>query len=121
MKRRVLLTIIIIIELVVIASCTSRIITIIRAKNRISEFKIQRDLLHNELTTKQKNFEYVLTDTYVEKIAREKLGYAREGDVVYILPADKKRTATLPEILLSDEKRDSLRFGYVESWWRLFF
>lgn len=121
MKRRLLLIGIIIIELLITFNCITRVISIIQAQSRISEFKVQRDILAKQYAEKKSRYEFVRTDTYTEKIAREKLGYAREGDYVYIIPEDKQRTAPLPEISLGESRKNGFVFGEVGNWWNLFF
>ena len=121
MKRRFLLISIIIIELLITFNCISRVISIIQAQSRISEFKTQRDILAKEYGAKKEQYEFVRTDTCIEKIAREKLGYAREGDVVYIVPSDKRIAVDLPSVSLGEPERTGIAVGEVGNWWKLFF
>ncbi|MDQ3098378.1 MAG: septum formation initiator family protein [bacterium] len=121
MKQRILLIIIIIIELFVIFSCLSRVFSILHSQNRIAEFKIQRDVLNKELAKKQELYDFVRTDTYIEKIAREKLGYAREGDIVYIVPTGKQQQVELPQIAFQGESSGIFMLGEVGGWWKVFF
>ncbi len=121
MKRRLLLIGIIIIELLITFNCVTRVISIIQAQSRISEFKLQRDILARQYAEKRNQYDFVRTDTYTEKIAREKLGYAREGDFVYIIPENKQPKASLPEIDLGEPKKRGFVLGEVGNWWKLFF
>jgi cell division protein FtsB len=121
MKHRLLLVSIIIIELFIVISCISRVFSILHAQTRISEFKIQRDLLTKQLAEKQELYDFVRTDTYIEKISREKLGYAREGDVVYIVPEGKQRRVELSKIAFEGEHSNEFAFGESGGWWNLFF
>jgi cell division protein FtsB len=121
MKHRLLLATIVTIELFIIFSCISRIFSILHSQTRISEFKIQRDLLNKKLAEKQELYDFVRTDTYIEKIAREKLGYAREGDIVYIVPDGKQIKVNLPQIAFKGEDSAGFVFGEVGGWWRVFF
>ncbi len=121
MRRTFWLISIVIIELFVIFNCISRIVAILQSQKRIAEFKIQRDILAKRYEEKQAQFEFVKTDTYAEKIAREKLGFAREGDVVYIVPPAKEKPVTLPEIEVDESSHGGFVFGEVGNWWKLFF
>ncbi len=121
MNRRFLLIVIVIIEIVIVFNCISRVFSILQSQSRISEFKIQNDLLAQELAEKKADFEFVRTDTYVEKIAREKLGYAREGDIVYIVPKGKQQKVELPQIAFQGESREGIRLGELGGWWKVFF
>lgn len=60
--------------------------------------------------------EYVKSDTFVEKEVRDKLGMAREGETVYILPEN------LGQVQEADEaKSEDLKMPNWQKWWRLFF
>lgn len=49
------------------------------AEERVAQLRLKNDDL-------QKKFEEVQSPAYLEKMAREKLGLAKEGEVVVILP-----------------------------------
>ncbi len=121
MRRRVLLLIIVIIELIVTFNCGSRIIYILQAHRRISEFKIQRDLLAKKYESQLVAYQFIRTDTYIEKIARSKLGFAREGDYVYIIPAGKELKEELPKISFQSDNLSGSGYGEIIKWWKLFF
>lgn len=71
--------------------------------------------LHDKLINKLYEVE---SPTHIEKTAREKLGYVREGETVVIMPnPTNSMTSDTPQTI--DEK--DVRIQNWKKWWRLFF
>lgn len=79
-----------VVTLAVLAICAICLCNSIVLKNRISEnAAIEADLtaqIEAQLVLEedlQKESEYILTDEYIEQIAREKLGLVRKGEIIF--------------------------------------
>jgi cell division protein FtsB len=121
MKRRILLSFFIILELILSYNFISRIFYILNTQKHIDTERIQRDVLKERYETRLSEYSYVKTDTYVEEIARIKLGLSKPGDYVYILPTDKNFTVSLPDIALANGESTERASGEVMNWYALFF
>lgn len=63
---------------------------------------------------------YYGTDTYQEKLLREKLGYQKEGERVYALPrTDPEREKLIEEQKKYQEQED--KKPNIVKWWEFFF
>jgi cell division protein FtsB len=63
---------------------------------------------------------YYSTDTYQEKLLREKLGYQKEGERVYALPrVDPEREKLIKEQQQYQEQED--KKPNILKWWEFFF
>lgn len=115
-SSRLVLTIIFIFGLYLIVSFGRDLWVLYQKTGEIAKSELKRENLRKENEILQKQFEYVKSSGFVEKEAREKLGLAREGETVIILPENLKEKI---ELLAPQEKEKSL--SNWEKWWRLFF
>jgi cell division protein FtsB len=80
------------------------------AQTRLSEVEQENIKLKGELA-------YTKTDDFVEKEAREKLGYGNEGEVILILPENSEVGKMSSEELESQENRNMPKW---KKWWKLY-
>ena len=110
LKKKLVNLIILILGFYLIVNLTRSIFELVRAGDKIKEAQervAQLQLKNDEL---KKKFSEVQSPAYLEKIAREKLGLAKEGEVVVILPPYQPAAQTYEENLPNWKK-----------WLRLFF
>ena len=111
-KSRLTNLIILILGLFLIVNLTRSIYSLLKAgdklkeeEKKVAELKYQNDELKNKLSEVQ-------SPSFLEKMAREKLGLAKEGETVVILPSILPQNPKLnPEEKLANWQK----------WWRLFF
>lgn len=82
---------------------------------RKSQLKLEELRVKNEELKKQ--LEYVKSETFLEKEAREKLGLAKPGETVLILPENLEEALGINPPSISENQR----LSNWERWWRLFF
>ncbi len=112
LRNKLINLIILILGLFLIVNLTRSIWELLGAGDRIKEAEekvAQLRLKNDEL---KKRFSEVQSPAYLEKIAREKLGLAKEGEVVVILPP--YQPAPAPQ-----ESQENL--PNWQKWWNLFF
>ena len=108
----------IIISLLMLASLARNIIKVRGAKERLKEKedrieKIRRE--NEELSQKAETFK---SDEFIEKQLRDKLGLAKEGEMIVVLP-DKE---TIKKFAPNDEKEEEiLPDPNWKKWLKLFF
>lgn len=77
---------VIIFEIILIISLVQGIGKSRRARERVDSLVAVRNELGEERRELLKRLEYVQGEDYLERIAREELGLAKEGEVVVIMP-----------------------------------
>lgn len=60
--------------------------------------------------------EYVKDAEFIEKEARDKLLFTKEGEALIIIPEEKLR-----QVLQKDQKQKDVRLPNPLGWWKLFF
>lgn len=89
MKRKIALILVLILVIVITYNLSSRIYSALRAGERLTE---ALDKLHQvEIKNKelQQQLKEAATADFVEQQARDKLGFAREGETVMVIPPSK--------------------------------
>lgn len=86
MKNRLLSIAILIFALCLIVSLSRDIINLIQKEEEIEGSQLEVEELEVKNEELKKQLEYVKSAEFLEKEAREKLGLAREGETVVILP-----------------------------------
>lgn len=86
MKSKIINLIIIIAGVFVIVNLTRSINELLHAGDRIKEIEYQVNQLKQRNNQLKKQLAEVQSPQYLEKIARDKLGLAKEGETVVILP-----------------------------------
>lgn len=83
---------------------------IIEANDKLAELKLANEELNNKL-------DYVTSDIYLEKEARNKLGLAKEGEIVLVLPEDEILRRLAPNY---EEFSEKLPDPNWKKWWEMF-
>lgn len=117
MKRKIVIVIAVLILIFIVYNFGVRIFTAFKAGDRLTA---AADRLHN-LEVKNKELkaqlEEVSTPDYIEKQARDKLGLAKEGETLVVIPEGKiKQVLGLQKETIRDE-----RLPNWLGWMRLFF
>jgi len=84
---------------------------IIDAQNKVNELKKENQELNQELQIAQ-------SMQFVEQMVRDKLGLARKGEIVVVLPDDVLLRSLAPKL---PEERFSLPDPVWKMWMKLFF
>ncbi len=95
MKKQLISLIILIAGLFLIVNLTRSIKELLDAGNRTKEAENQLAELKNQNDNLKKNLSEVESPSYLEKMAREKLGLAREGEVVVIMPSPQETVSSV--------------------------
>lgn len=90
MKNKVANWTIIIIGLILIVSLSRSIIELSRKGGVIDEAQERVDKAEAENANLREKFREVKRPEYIEKVAREKLGLGKDGEVVVVLPKGEK-------------------------------
>jgi cell division protein FtsB len=91
---------------------------ILEAKRRIKEEAAKVEKLKAENEEIRKKIEVVQTQEYLEKQMRDKLGLAKEGEMVVILPDEETLRKLVPEEI---EEKETLPDPTWKKWLKLFF
>ncbi len=98
-------------------SIGTRTLQLYGQKAKADKIKGEISSLEQENKRLIKNKELVLSDAYVEKIAREELGMAKEGEKAVIVLSDPD-TSSKAENSTADRKDPQ---PYWRQWWDMFF
>ena len=66
-----------------VLSVSLRFITISQQKQKRNELMAKKESIMEEIESLENEKEYVGSDEYVEKVAREKLGWAKDDELVF--------------------------------------
>jgi len=103
--------------IIVAISLVRNIIRAIDIRNRIKDEEKKVEVLQKEKEELEKKVAEVESDAYVEKQLRDKLGLAKEGEIVLILPEDEILRKIAPIV---DEEEDVLPDPTWKKWLKLF-
>mgnify|MGYP001594732831 CR=1 FL=1 len=112
MKTKLLNLFIIIIGLLLIVNLTRSIVELLGSWNKIDEVKKEMEFSQKKNDELKIKLEKVQSREFIEKIARDKLGLAKEGETVVILPSIE------PEATKSGVETNLPNW---QKWWQLFF
>lgn len=90
MKTRFILGLILLLGLYLIVSFSRDLWVLTKKENEISQSQLKLEKLRWENEKLRKELEYVHSEAFIEKEAREKLGLTREGETVLMLPENLK-------------------------------
>ncbi|MBU0997986.1 septum formation initiator family protein [Patescibacteria group bacterium] len=103
--------------IIVAISLVRNIIRAIDIRNRIKDEEKKVEVLRKEKEELEKKVAEVESDAYVEKQLRDKLGLAKEGEIVLILPEDEILKKIAP---ILEEEEDLLPDPTWKKWLKLF-
>jgi len=109
-KAKILNIIILIVGGLIIFNLASNIIHLWQKGGRLTEENLQLEELRARNSELETQLEYVQSEEFIEKKARENLGLAKQGEEVWILP---------PISVNSPE--DNTPIPNWRQWWELFF
>ena len=90
---------------------------LLKKKDRIEKMIVKKEDLFTENQELKEKLNYVESEEFVEKEAREKLNMAKEGEVVVVLPDNEFSPPTGGQF--SKNKEEDL--ANWQQWWHLFF
>lgn len=114
LRNKLVNLIILIVGLFLIVNLTRSIWELLGAGDRIKEAENQVAKLRFKNDELKKQLSQVQSPAYLEKMAREKLGLAREGEVVVILPPNSQQG-------VGSEPVPEQNIPNWQKWWNLFF
>lgn len=117
MKVRFISIICFLIGLYLIVSFSRDLWRLAQKEGEIQKANSRLEKLENQNQELEQKAKEVQTPEFVEKEAREKLGLAKEGETVVILPENFDRIAKINQSL----NNSSLDLPNWERWWKLFF
>lgn len=114
-KSKVLIYAILIFQIVLIGSLIRGIQVSYKSRERVEILQNKKEQLEDENKKLKEDADYVQSDYYIEKVAREELQRAKPGEQVVILPENQRVGGTKPEF----EKREEKTLKNWEKWWVL--
>lgn len=112
-KSRLASLAVLVVGLLLVVSLIRSIIDFLKAEDRIKQEEIKLAQLQLKNDELKKKLEEVESPEYLEKMAREKLGLAKEGEVVVVLPS------VLPQPDQKPQPEENL--SNWQKWLRVFF
>lgn len=97
MKKKLIPSLIIIFSLYLIVSLSREIVDLIKKEKIIEEEQVKLEKLEVETQVLREQLDYVQSEEFVEKEAREKLGLTKEGETIVILPEDFEEIVELSQ------------------------
>jgi len=113
MKRNLLLFLAVLVGIIFIVNSTKRILTFRDTSKSVEDAQKQLDRLREENKALKDELEYKKTDEFAEEEIRNKLGLAREGETIVVLPKEDS----------DDQQEINNRVSQKnwQKWWELFF
>ena len=113
--NRLISTFLLILGLYLIVSLSRNIFSLIKKGEEIKEESLKVEKLKAENAKLKEQLEYTTSSEFIEKEARDKLGLAKEGEQVVILPENVEK------LVLSSEEEKEEELPNWKKWYRLFF
>ena len=114
MKRNLLAIFAILVSVVLVTNSTKRILSLRTTSLSVREAEEKLGKLKQESESLKQELEYKKTDQFAEEEIRNKLGLAKEGEAVVILPKENDEQLTIDNGQLTKsnwEKWQTLFFG----------
>jgi len=117
MKNKIISGLLTLFGLYLIVSFSSSIFDLYQKSKDIGKERLKVEALKIKNEELKKQLEYVKSQEFLEREAREKLGLVREGEVVVILPENFKETIgnDHPQ---TEKGKEVPNWG---KWWKVFF
>ena len=117
MKSKIVIVIAALVLIFIIYNFGVRILTAFKAGDRLTEAADRLHALEIKNKELKQQLEDVTSPDYIEKTARDKLGLAKEGEVVVVIPEEKiKQVLGVKKDSAEEERLDNWL-----GWFRLFF
>jgi hypothetical protein len=121
MTAKICLIIAIFVEILLFYNFCTRIVSLSETQKRIDTARLNRDAVVSKYRERKNELDYVRTDSYVEDIARRKLRYGREGDHLYIVPAEREIKVELEKVDYTNLDGSERTSNQFLNWYKLFF
>lgn len=108
---------ILILAIILIISLIRSISKILGSNQKITDAQTKVEELQKENTDLTKELQTVKSTQFIEEEARDKLGLAKHGEIVVVLPDDNSLRALAPKI---PEEKASLPISNWQKWLNLF-
>lgn len=89
-----------------------------QVKERIQSKQVAVEKAAKENEELKKKLQEVQSPQFIEKQLRDKLGYAKEGEIVVVLPDEETLRSLVPDL---EEEEDTLPDPNWKRWLKLFF
>ncbi|MFH2019270.1 MAG: septum formation initiator family protein [bacterium] len=113
--RKKLIYVVLVFQVALIVSLVRNIQLSLSSRGRVGNLKEQKDKLEQERGKLQAQLEYVKSDYYLEKVAREELQLTKPGETVVIVP--EGIGATRAESNITTEGEDKTQNW--QKWWEV--
>jgi cell division protein FtsB len=108
----------IVISLLMLASLSRNIIKVREAKERLKEKEENIEKIKGENEELNQRADVFKSEEFIEKQLRDKLGLAKEGETIIVLPDEE----TIRKFAPSDEKEEEILPDHNwKKWFKLFF
>lgn len=114
MKRNLLLLAFFVVSLLLVVNSTKRLLAFKTTAQKVEESEQYLAKLKEENEALKAELEYKRSQEFIEGEIRNKLGLAKEGEAVVVLPNNDSRQSTV-------ESRKSVGAPNYIKWWELFF
>jgi len=94
MKRNLLLFLAVLISILLIVNSSKRILNLRTTSQQVEESEAQLENLRKDNEKLKEELKYKKSNEFAEKEIRDKLGLAKEGETVVILPKDENQQVT---------------------------
>lgn len=115
-KSKILIYAILIFQVILIGSLIRGIQVSYKSRERVEILQEKKGQLEDENKKLKEDAEYVQSDYYIEKVAREELQRAKPGEQVVILPDNSTQYAVRSDQVKNREER---KIKNWEKWWLL--
>lgn len=112
---RIVVYAILLFQIILIGSLIRGIQVSYKSKERVEVLRDKKEQLEEEHAKLQRDAEYVQSDYYIEKVAREELQKSKPGEKVVILPESQRVT----EQGVIKELKNERPLKNWEKWWIL--
>lgn len=114
MRRNLILIFGVIVGILLVVNSSKRLLTFRTTSQKIQDAEKRLEHLREENARLQEQREYTQSEEFREREIRDKLGLAKEGEAVVILPKENDENSKL-------ETRSSKQRPNYQKWWNLFF
>lgn len=116
MHKKIGLTIFFLIIVLIIYSLISQILGASKSGDRLSKAAEELTKLQMENKELKNRLALIKSSSFVEQQARDKLGLAKPGETVVVIPQE-----ALDKVLGASKKIEEIRLPNWLGWWRVFF
>ena len=116
MRKKITFGIASLIVTLIIYSLVSQIINTVRSGDRLGLAADNLILLQNQNKELNKRLSEVTNPKFIEEQARNKLGFAKKGETLVIIPDEK-----IKQVLGASQSAKEARLPNWLGWWKVFF